>query len=312
MRCRRPALWRFVDLRVSSWITLFSVAATPSRADAPAGSAGVSPAQHWQRFTHLLDRARPATAAGFRLGRARAIPAGGVARCRERGRLARTTLAKAHPSPRPSSTGNGATILLRPTHAVPAGRVTGLPHHGETERPPNTEDAGETPALPEGRLLPSLLPLQGAPPPITLAPPGGHAAACRAAGRADAVQVSRFVALRRPSCVFVDNSFFRSCDVVTGGRPRRERGRPARTTLAKAHPSPRPSSTGNGAGAPLQPGPCGFRRRGGRLPYRRETERPPNAEDAGETPALPEGAPPPFALTPPGGVSSHHSCPSRG
>ena len=98
-------------------------------------------------------------------------------------------------------------------------------------------------------------------------------------------KVSRFVAFRRPSCVFVDNSFFRSCDAVTGGRRRRERGRLARTTLAKVHPSPRPSSTGSGATIPLGPSPGRCRRQCDRAPHHGETERPPNAEDAGETPA---------------------------
>ena len=69
----------------------------------------------------------------------------------------------------------------------------------------------------------------------------------------------------------------------------RERGRPARTTLAQPHPSPPPGSTGNGPTIPLQPSPDGSGRQGGRVPHRRETERPPNPEDAGETPALPEG-----------------------
>ena len=42
----------------------------------------------------------------------------------------------------------------------------------------------------------------GAPPPILIAPRGGTAPA-------DAAEPSRFVSLRRPSCVFVDPSFFR-------------------------------------------------------------------------------------------------------
>ncbi len=81
-----------------------------------------------------------------------------------------------------------------------------------------------------------------------------------------------------------------TCLAATPSRDEgRERGRPARTTLAQPHPSSPPGSTGNGATTLLRPGPCGSRRRGGRLPHRRETERPPNPEDAGETPALPEG-----------------------
>ena len=71
--------------------------------------------------------------------------------------------------------------------------------------------------------------------------------------------------------------------------PPRERGRPARTTLAQPHPSLPPGSTGNGARIPLQPSPGVCCRQGGRVPLHGETERPPNAEDAGGTPALPEG-----------------------
>ena len=113
--------------------------------------------------------------------------------------------------------------------------------------------------------------------------------------------------LRRPSCVFSEtlNCQLRrttnehewtrrpmdllGCGDVTGGRPTRERGRPARTTLAQPHPSLPPGSTGNGATIPLRPSPRGSRRQGGRAPHHGETERPPNAEDAGETPALPVG-----------------------
>ena len=81
-----------------------------------------------------------------------------------------------------------------------------------------------------------------------------------------------------------------TCLAATTSRDEgRERGRPARTTLAQRHPSPRPGSTGNGATIPLQPSPWGSHRQGGRAPHHGETERPPNAEDAGETPALPEG-----------------------
>ncbi len=76
---------------------------------------------------------------------------------RERGRPARTTLAQLHPSPRPGSTGNGPTIPLQPSPGRSRRQGDRAPHHGETERPPNPEDAGETPALPEGRLLPSFL-----------------------------------------------------------------------------------------------------------------------------------------------------------
>ena len=76
---------------------------------------------------------------------------------RERGRPARTTLAQPHPSLPPGSTGNGARIPLQPSPGRSRRQGGRAPHHGETERPPNPEDAGETPALPEGRLLPSFL-----------------------------------------------------------------------------------------------------------------------------------------------------------
>ncbi len=136
--------------------------------------------------------------------------------------------------------------------------------------------------------------------------------------------VSFFVSLRCPSCDFVALSFFcfrqappLPCradhprvkhSIVNKGEPRidtnvrwtclaattsreegRERGRPARTTLARLHASLPPGSTGNGATIPFQPSPGGSRRLGGRVPHHGETERPPNPEDAGETPALPVG-----------------------
>ena len=82
--------------------------------------------------------------------------------------------------------------------------------------------------------------------------------------------------------------------------PTRERGRPARTTLARPRPSPPPGSTGNGARTLLRPSPCRCRRQGGRVPHRRETERHATGVHAGGTPALP------------GGPSFHHSCCSRG
>ena len=72
-------------------------------------------------------------------------------------------------------------------------------------------------------------------------------------------------------------------------KPTRERGRPARTTLAKPRPSPRPGSTGKDARALLGLSPCGSHRQGGRVRHRRETERQPRGEDAGGTPALPGG-----------------------
>ena len=53
----------------------------------PPGSAGVPPAQHWHRFTHLLDPARPAAAPGLCFGRACGVPVGGVAGCSIAGKL---------------------------------------------------------------------------------------------------------------------------------------------------------------------------------------------------------------------------------
>ena len=49
-------------------------------------------------------------------------------------------------------------------------------------------------------------------------PSKGHALACRAAALADTAEPSRFVALRRSSCVFVDSSF---CRLFQTGRPGR-------------------------------------------------------------------------------------------
>ena len=102
---------------------------------------------------------------------------------RERGRPARTTLAQPHPSLPPGSTGNGARALLGPGPCRSCRQGGRAPHHGETERPPNAEDAGETPALPEGRLLPSFLLREKALPP------------------ADAAVPSRFVVLRVSSSI---------------------------------------------------------------------------------------------------------------
>ena len=76
---------------------------------------------------------------------------------RERGRPARTTLAQPHPSPPPGPTGNGPTIPIQPSPGCSHRQGDRAPHHGDTERPPNAEDAGETPALPGGRLLPFFL-----------------------------------------------------------------------------------------------------------------------------------------------------------
>ena len=106
---------------------------------------------------------------------------------RERGRPARTTVAKPHPTPRPGSTGNDARTLFRPSPWRSRRQGGRVPHRRETERQATGVHAGGTPALPGGH------------PPIPLAPQGDVR---RLAGP------SRLVALRRSSCVFVDNSFF--------------------------------------------------------------------------------------------------------
>ncbi len=221
-----------------------------------AGSAGVPPAQHWHSLTPLLHPARPATAPRFRFSRAHGVPGGRVAVCRIMGKLS------GHPTQRMRA-----------------------------RRPRSRRGASSHPSCSARR----------------------HCS-CRCGSA---------VPLRLPSCVFVDSSFFRlppPCwadhtrvkhSIVNQGEPRmhtngheypwtrlaatpsrdegRERGRPARTTLAQPHPSLPPGSTGNGATIPLQPSPWGSRRQGGQAPHHGETERPPNPEDAGETPALPVG-----------------------
>ena len=58
-----------------------SLAAAPSWEEAPPGSAGVPPAQHWHSLSHLLHPARPATAPRFCFSRAQAVAAGRVAGC---------------------------------------------------------------------------------------------------------------------------------------------------------------------------------------------------------------------------------------
>ena len=104
-----------------------------------------------------------------------------------------------------------------------------------------------------------------------------------------------------------------TCLAATKSRDEgRERGRPARTTLAQPHPSLPPGSTGNGPTIPLQPSPGRSCRQGGRVPHHGETERTPKAEDAGGTPALPGGAPPPILLAPRGGTApADAAVPSR-
>ncbi len=200
---------------------------------------------------------------------------------RERGRPARTTVAQLHPSPRPGSTGNGATIPLQLSPWGSRRQGDRAPHHGETERPPNPENAGETPALPEGGAFshPSCL--------------ARRHSSCRC-GRAVPLRVSsvkhRIVNKDEPRMHTNRHEYRWTClAAMTSWDEGRERGRPARTTVAQPRPSPRPGSTGNGATIPIRPSPWGSRRQGGRAPYRRETERPPNPENAGETPALPVG-----------------------
>ncbi len=205
---------------------------------------------------------------------------------RECGRPARTTLARLHRSPPPGSTGNGATIPLQPSPCGSRRQGDRAQHHGETERPPNAENAGETPALPDGRLLPSFLLRKEAPP---LHDGADHPRMKLPIVNKDEPRMNTNRHEDRWTCLAA----------TTSRDEGRERGRPARTTLARLHPSLPPGSTGNGARIPLRPGPWGSRRQGDRAQHHGETERPPNAEDAGETPALPEGR------------LSHPSCSAR-
>ena len=208
---------------------------------------------------------------------------------RERGRPARTTLAQPHPFLPPGSTGNGATIPLQPSPCGFRRQGGRVPHHGKAERPPNPEDAGETPALPEGRLLPSFLLREEA---LPLSMLQGRPASCPFVVLRVSSVKHPIVNRGEPRMNTNRHEFQWTSLAATPSREEgRERGRPARTTLAQPHPSPPPGSTGNGARIPLQPSPWGSRRQGGRVPHHGETERPPNAEDAGGTPALPGGAP---------------------
>ena len=84
----------------------------------------------------------------------------------------------------------------------------------------------------------------------------------------------------------------RWCDPVMGGSPPGSAGVPPAQILPQLQPPPSPESTGSGALPLLRPGPCGFRRQGGRLQHRRETERQPKGQHAGGTPALPGGVVP--------------------
>ena len=77
--------------------------------------------------------------------------------------------------------GTAPWLSFGPADAVPADRVGCLQHRTEAQRQPKGQGAGGTPALP-GNAVP--------------------------AARAVEADSSRFVALRDPSCNFVDNSFF--------------------------------------------------------------------------------------------------------
>ena len=87
----------------------------------------------------------------------------------------------------------------------------------------------------------------------------------------------------------------RWCDPVMGGSPPGSAGVPPAQILPQLQTSPPPESTGSGAMALLRPGPSGSRWQCGRVQHRRETERQPKGQHAGETPALP-------------GVSCHRWC----
>ena len=128
--------------------------------------------------------------------------------------------------------------------------------------------------------------------------PRGHAPACRAAALPGRSYEGETPNRQYRRTTNGHEYRWTSLAATTSRDERRERGRPARTTLAQPHPSLPPGSTGNGATIPLQPSPGRSCRQGGRLPLHGETEPPPNAENAGETPALPEGH------------HSHHSCSS--
>ncbi len=210
---------------------------------------------------------------------------------RERGRPARTTLAQPHPSPPPGLTGNGARILLQPgpwgsrrqgDRAPITGKLSGHPtQRMRARRPRSRRGAFSHPSCSARR----------------------HSS-CRC-GRAVPLRVSsvkhRIVNKDEPRMHTNRHEYRWTCFAAMTSRDEgRERGRPARTTLAQPRPSPPPGLTGNGATISLQPSPWGLRRQGGTLPLHGETERPPNAEGAGETPALPER-----------GASSHPSCSAR-
>ena len=212
-----------------------SLAAAPSWEEAPPGSAGVPPAQHWHSLSHLLHPARPATAPRFCFSRAQAVAAGRVAGC--------------HIAGKPSGTER---------QCMRAGR------------PRSRRGASSHPSCSARRHWP-----------------------CRC-GSAVPLRVSSvkhpIVNKGEPRMDTNRHEYRWTCLAAMTSRDEgRERGRPARTTLAQAYPPPPSGSTGNGAWALLRPSPGRSRRQGGRAQHHGETERPPKAEDAGETPALPEG-----------------------
>ena len=341
--------------------TKTSVAAAKSRDDAPTGSAGVPPAQHWHSLVHLLDPARPATAPRFRFGRAHGVPAGRVAGRHIAGKLSgtqRQCMRARRPRSRRGASSHPSCSARRHSpcrcsRAVPL-RVPSVKHPVVNQDEPRintktsvavaksrddapTGSAGVPPAQHWHSLTPLLDPARPATAPRfrfsqAHGVPGGRVAGRRITGKLSGTQRqcirarrprSRRGASSHPSC-----SARRHCPcrcsravplgvssvkhpVVNQDEPRmntnrhedrwtclaamtsrdegRERGRPARTTLAQPHPSPRPGSTGSGARIPFQPSPGCSRRQGGRAPYRRETERYATAVHSGETPALPEG-----------------------
>ena len=169
------------------------------------------------------------------------------------------TLAQPHRFPPPGSTGNGATIPLQPSPWGSRRQGGRAPQHGEAERLPNAEDAGETPALPEGRLLPSFLLREEA---LPLPMRHSRPASCPfVVLRVSSVKHS-IVNYDEPRMDTNGHEYRWTCLAAMTSREEaaRERGRPARTTLAQPHRFPPPGSTGNGATIPLQPSPWGSRR----------------------------------------------------
>ena len=150
---------------------------------------------------------------------------------RERGRPARTTLAQPHPFLPPGSTGNDVRSLLRPGQAVPAGRVAGCHIAG---KPSGTRRKCMRAGRPRSRPAS----------PVTLAP---QRATRRVAGpqpcRADHTRVKHSSVNKDEPRMNTNRHKYRwTCLAATPSwdDAPRERGRPARTTLAQLHPSPPP------------------------------------------------------------------------